>query len=100
MSVLQRKELEASPLADLHAIASELGVEGFRAMRKAALVGAILGAQGVESPDAGRESPEEAEPEPGPAAAEPEPEADAEPVEEEPEVVERPVTEEETAAGV
>ena len=31
MTVLQRKELESSPLADLHAIASELGLEGFRA---------------------------------------------------------------------
>ena len=30
MPVLQRNELEASPLADLHAIASELGLEGFR----------------------------------------------------------------------
>lgn len=49
MAVLQRKELEASPLADLHAIASELGLEGFRTMRKADLIGAILGAQGGES---------------------------------------------------
>ena len=48
MAVLQRKELEASPLADLHAIASELGLEGFRAMRKADLIGAILAAQGGE----------------------------------------------------
>ena len=43
MAVLQRKELEASPLADLHAIASELGLEGFRRMRKPDLIGAILG---------------------------------------------------------
>jgi len=42
MSVLDRKELEQSPLADLHAIASELGVEGFRRMRKDELIGAIL----------------------------------------------------------
>jgi transcription termination factor Rho len=48
MAVLQRKELEASPLADLHAIASELGLEGFRTMRKADLIGAILAAQGGE----------------------------------------------------
>jgi transcription termination factor Rho len=34
MTVLQRKELESSPLADLHAIASELGLEGFRITRK------------------------------------------------------------------
>ena len=29
-----RKELEQSPLADLHAIAAEVGVEGFRRMRR------------------------------------------------------------------
>src|SRR5919106_97357 len=53
MSVLQRKELEDSPLADLHAIASELGLEGFRAMRKADLIKAILDAQnGGEDGDA------------------------------------------------
>ena len=43
MSVLQRKELEDSPLADLHAIASELGIEGYRALRREDLVAAILG---------------------------------------------------------
>jgi transcription termination factor Rho len=48
MSVLQRKQLEDSPLADLHAIASELGLEGFRAMRKGDLISAILRAQGAE----------------------------------------------------
>ena len=42
MSVLDRKELEQSPLADLHTIASELGVEGFRRMRKDDLIRAIL----------------------------------------------------------
>ena len=46
MSVLNRKELADSPLADLHQIASELGVEGYRAMRKDDLIGAILGASG------------------------------------------------------
>src|SRR5436305_325772 len=46
MSVLDRKDLEQSPLADLHAIASELGVEGFRRMRKADLIGAILADSG------------------------------------------------------
>jgi transcription termination factor Rho len=50
VSVLQRKELEESPLADLHAIASELGVEGYRALRKEDLVAAILGEQG-EAPE-------------------------------------------------
>ena len=48
MAVIHRKELEASPLADLHAIASELGLEGFRRMRKPELIGAILEAQGGE----------------------------------------------------
>ena len=48
MAVLQRKELEASPLADLHAIASELGLEGFRSMRRPELIAAILEAQGGE----------------------------------------------------
>ncbi|HYJ00166.1 MAG TPA: Rho termination factor N-terminal domain-containing protein [Thermoleophilaceae bacterium] len=46
MSVLQRKDLEDSPLADLHAIASELGIEGYRALRKGDLIAAILGIQG------------------------------------------------------
>jgi transcription termination factor Rho len=43
MAVLDRSELEASPLSDLHAIADQLGLEGFRRMRKAELIDAILG---------------------------------------------------------
>ncbi len=43
MSVLDRSELQASPLADLHAIADQLGLEGFRRLRKAELIDAILG---------------------------------------------------------
>ena len=70
MAVLQRKELESSPLADLHAIASELGLEGFRAKRKDDLIGAILDAQGGE-PEAEEPEPEQAEPE-EPQAEEPE----------------------------
>jgi transcription termination factor Rho len=50
MSVLNRKELADSPLADLHQIASELGLEGYRAMRKEDLIGAILGATGGGEP--------------------------------------------------
>lgn len=46
MSVLQRKELENSPLADLHAIASELGIEGYRTLRRDDLIAAILDLQG------------------------------------------------------
>ncbi len=43
MTVLARSELEASPLADLHAIANQVGLEGFRRLRKADLIDAILG---------------------------------------------------------
>jgi transcription termination factor Rho len=62
VSVLQRKELEDSPLADLHAIASELGIEGYRALRREDLVAAILGggepaAESTESEPAERERP-------------------------------------------
>jgi transcription termination factor Rho len=64
MPVLQRRELESSPLADLHAIASELGLEGFRVKRREDLIGAILAAQGGEE-----EAPAAAEEEAVPAAA-------------------------------
>jgi transcription termination factor Rho len=43
MAVLERSELEASPLADLHAIANQLGLDGFRRLRKPELIDAILG---------------------------------------------------------
>src|SRR3984957_1999180 len=43
MAVLERPELEASPLSDLHAIADQLGLDGFRRLRKADLIDAILG---------------------------------------------------------
>ena len=52
MSVLQRRELEDSPLADLHAIASELGIEGYRALRREDLVAAVLSTQGGEEQEA------------------------------------------------
>lgn len=45
MAVLDREELQASPLADLHVIAGQLGVEGFRRLRKAELIDAILSHQ-------------------------------------------------------
>jgi transcription termination factor Rho len=51
MSVLSRSALEASPLADLHAIASELGIDGFRRLRKAQLVDAIVTHQAGGEPD-------------------------------------------------
>ena len=45
MSVLSREALEASPLADLHEVASELGLDGFRRLRKAELIDRLLDAQ-------------------------------------------------------
>ena len=42
MPILDRQELEQSPLADLHAIASELGIEGYRRLRKAELIDALM----------------------------------------------------------
>jgi transcription termination factor Rho len=49
MPVLHRDALEASPLADLHAIASELGIDGFRRLRKADLIERILDREGGEA---------------------------------------------------
>jgi len=49
MPVLERPELDASPLADLHAIADQLGLEGFRRLRKADLIDAILNGRVSES---------------------------------------------------
>jgi transcription termination factor Rho len=43
MTVLDRSELQASSLADLHLIADQIGLEGFRRLRKADLIDAILG---------------------------------------------------------
>lgn len=42
MSVPERKQLEQSALADLHAIASGSGIEGYRRLRKPELIEAIL----------------------------------------------------------
>jgi transcription termination factor Rho len=53
MSVLDRSELEASPLADLHAIADQLGLDSFRRLRKAELIDAILGEPGKGSGSGG-----------------------------------------------
>ncbi len=50
MAVLERSDLEASPLADLHAIADQLGVDGFRRLRRGELIDAILGEPGVSAP--------------------------------------------------
>jgi transcription termination factor Rho len=45
VSVLDRNALEQSPLADLHAIASELSIDGYRLLRREQLVEAILARQ-------------------------------------------------------
>ena len=55
-AVLDRSELEQSPLADLHLLANELGVDGFRRLRKEDLIDAILARQSggetsVETPE-------------------------------------------------
>jgi transcription termination factor Rho len=49
-SVLDRSALEQSPLADLHLLANELGVDGFRRLRKPDLVDAILNRQSGDEP--------------------------------------------------
>ena len=56
MAVLDRSELEASPLADLHAIADQVGLEGFRRLRKADLIDAILGESGESGGAASEDS--------------------------------------------
>jgi len=61
MTVLHRDALEASPLADLHAIASELGIDGYRRLRKADLVDRILEHQGDEPATAAPEVADEDE---------------------------------------
>jgi transcription termination factor Rho len=68
-SVLDRSALEQSPLADLHLLANELGVDGFRRLRKPELVEAILARQSGE-PSAAPEAELEPEPDTEPAAEE------------------------------
>ena len=65
-AVLDRGELEASSLADLHAIADQLGLDGFRRLRKAELIDRIVG---EESDGAGRVDREPADREPSERAA-------------------------------
>jgi transcription termination factor Rho len=50
MSIISPADLEASPLADLHALASALGIDGFRRLRKDELADAILARQGAAAP--------------------------------------------------
>jgi len=60
MTVLDRPDLEASPLADLHAIASEIGLDGFRRLRKGELIDMILERQGGGEGASGEEEAPEA----------------------------------------
>jgi transcription termination factor Rho len=68
MAVLDRSSLEESPLADLHVIARELGLDGFRRLRKADLIAAILerqgGDAGAAAPDAAADADADAEEKP------------------------------------
>jgi transcription termination factor Rho len=80
MSVLDRATLEESTLSDLHAIATELSIDGYRRLRKGDLIDTIVVHQGGEAAPArsrsrskGRTKPE-AEPKP---AGEPDAAADA-----------------------
>jgi transcription termination factor Rho len=60
MSIFDQSSLEASSLADLHAIASELSIDGYRRLRKAELIDAILARQSGEK-GAGSTAPAEEE---------------------------------------
>src|SRR5205807_3670258 len=63
MPILDRASLEQSPLADLHAIASELSIDGYRRLRKPELIDLILERQGGEEASAAPEAePEDDEP--------------------------------------
>jgi transcription termination factor Rho len=63
-AVLDRSELEQSPLADLHLLANELGVDGFRRLRREELIDAIVARQsGQAVPEAAAGQPGEAVPE-------------------------------------
>jgi transcription termination factor Rho len=59
MPVLTRSALEESPLSDLHALASTLGIDGYRRLRKGELVEEIAERQGVapEEDDAPKPAP-------------------------------------------
>ena len=61
MSILDRDALAASPLADLHALASELSIDGYRRLRKNDLIDAIIARQGGSSADGADEEDREAD---------------------------------------
>lgn len=57
--MLKREALEASPLADLHELASEAGLESFRRLRKAELIDRLLaGAPDGDAAPAAADKPE------------------------------------------
>lgn len=62
MSVLDRATLEESTLADLHAIASELSIDGYRRLRKGDLIDTIIARQSGEEPAEPAEPAESTEP--------------------------------------
>ena len=62
MSIITPDELEASPLADLHALASTLGIDGFRRLRRADLVAAIIARQSGEEAPRVADAPGESQP--------------------------------------
>ncbi len=68
MSILDRPTLQQSSLADLHAIASELSVDGYRRLRRAELIEAIIGKQGGGEESGPAEMPSEDAPAAEPVA--------------------------------
>src|SRR5438105_7751206 len=61
MSVLDRASLEESPLADLHAIASELSIDGYRRLRREQLIDSIIARQEGKEPTGSAEEDEHVE---------------------------------------
>lgn len=61
MSVLDRATLAESTLADLHAIASELSIDGYRRLRKGDLIDTIVAHQGGEAPPPAAAEPDAAD---------------------------------------
>lgn len=69
MSIFDRDALDQSPLADLHAIASELSIDSFRRMRKGELIDAILARQEGSEPDQPADEPAGASDQEAPATS-------------------------------
>jgi len=76
VAVLQRTELEQSPLADLHALAAEVGIEGFRRLRREELVEVLSGEPAGSSAGRGRSSGRGRSANESAPASKPEPAAD------------------------